>query len=339
MFRAIKRRLFGVLLPQEFTLGFAEPQAEIGVWLHGAGAPIDVTYRYSVACAAPLTFCIGIDKGFSHNTADGLCLRFCRRVEQLILGEIDLKHVAGFSVGESEFEFFQPIRSTNYCLSRTQLAAHYALFAYRQWRKDNTKGVHLSFLESRAMMVEFIRPHPVVLVSVGSRDKGNIFPMNLLGDLGNGYVGLALRTERLAGGLVQGDGRIALSGMPLSEGAVAYQLAHNHSKQSFDWDQLPCAVRMSTAFHIPVPAFALRVREGEIKTVRAVGSHNFFLARIVHDEKWSDGLAFCSVHGFYQSWRLKKCSQEELKTSLAVDAYSKRGRSIALGKGTIEDCK
>ena len=339
MFRAIKSHLFGLLLPQEFTLGFAEPQTEVAVWLHGAATPIDVTYCYSVACAAPLTFCIGIDKGFGRQDGDRLSLKFCRRAEQQILGEIHLKRVAEFSVGESVFAFFQPIRSTNYCLSKTQLAAHYLLFAYRQWRKDNTKGVYLSFLEQRAMMVEFIRPHPVVLVSVGSKEEGNIFPMNLLGDLGNGYVGLALRTERQAGGLVQDKGRIALSGMPLSEGAVAYQLAHNNSKRSFDWDLLPCAIRMSTTFKIPVPAFSLWVREVEIKAVRAVGSHNFFLARTVHDEKWSDSLAFCSIHGFYQSWRLNKCSEEERKTSLAVDAYSKRGRSMALAKSTAEDCK
>jgi len=334
MYRAIKSRIFGLLLPQEFTLGFADPQTEVAVWLHGPDTPIDVTYRYSVACGAPLTFCIGIDKGFSCNNIHRLSLRFCRRAEQQILGEIQLKQVAEFSAGESEFIFFQPTSSTNYCLPKTQLAAHYLLFAYRQWRKDNTNGVYLSFLERRAMMVEFIRPHPVVLVSVGSKEEGNIFPMNLLGDLGDGYVGLALRTERVAGGLVRDKGRVALSGMPLSEGAVAYQLAHNHSKQSFDWDLLPCPIKMSTTFKIPVPAFSLRVREVEIKTVRAIGSHSFFLGRTVHDEKWSDSLAFCSIHGFYQSWRLKKCTEQELKTSLAVDAHSKRGRSMALGKST-----
>src|SRR5215469_686753 len=330
MRNAIKNRIFGRLLPQEFTLGFPEPQTEIAVWLDGAGAPRDVTYCYSVACGAPLTFCIGMGRDVDRDRVEHLSLKYCRRVERQMLGEIKLKYMSSLSHGDSEFFLFYPRSSTNYCLPKTQLAAQYSLFRYRHWRKDNTKGVHLSFLESRAMMVEFIRPHPVMLVSVGSREEGNIFPMNLLGDLGNGYFGLALRTERMAGGLVERHGRIALTSMPLAQGAVAYQLGHNHSRQSFDWGQLPFAMRMSTTFHIPVPAFALRIRELEIKEARAVGSHTFFLARIVHDEKCSEGLAFCSIHGFYQSWRLNKCSEEELKTAMAQDAYSKRGRYVPL---------
>jgi hypothetical protein len=336
MLGTIESRVFGRLLPQEFTLGFTEPQSEVAVWLHGREAPIDVTYRYSVACAAPLIFCIGFDDSVGYKNADHLCLKFCRRVEQQTLGAIKLDRVAALSVGESQFVFFQPSSSRNYCLPGSQLALQYLLFAYRQWRKDNTKGVHLSFLERRAMMVEFIRPHPVVLVSAGSLERGNIFPMNLCGDLGNGYFGLALRSERLAGGLVERSGRIALSSMPLSHAAVAYQLAHNHSRESFDWDQLPYEIRMSTAFHIPVPAFALRVREMEIETVHTVGSHRFFLARTVHDEKWSDDVGFCSIHGFYQSWRLKGSSEQERKDSLAGDAFNKRGRYVPLSEAPVE---
>jgi hypothetical protein len=339
MLKGIKKRLFGLLLPQEFTLGFAEPQTEIAVWLHGPGVQMDVTYSYSVACAAPLTFCIGLEKNTSRRDIDHSSLRFCRRVEQQVLGEIGLRRKIALYAGESEFIFFEPCSSTNHCLPKSQIAAQYVLFAYRQWRKDNTKGVHLSFLERRAMMVEFIRPHPVMLVSVGDREDGNIFPMNLLGDLGSGYFGLALRTERVVGGVVQRRGRIAVSSMPLSQGAVAYQLAHNHSKQFFDWGQLPFAIRMSSTFSIPVPAFALRVREMEIETVLAIGSHTFFLARVVRDEKYSDDLAFCSIHGFYQSWRLDRCSEEELEAALAVDALSKRGRYVSLAKNTIEGCK
>jgi hypothetical protein len=336
MLATIKSRTFGRLLPQEFTVGFPEPQTEIAVWLHGKEAPIDVTYRYSVACAAPLTFCIGFDESVRYRNTDRFCLKFCRRIEQRTLGAIELHRVATLSVGESQFVFFEPCRSTNYCLPRTQLALHYLLFAYRDWRKDNTKGVHLSFLEKRAMMVEFIRPHPVILVSVGSIEEGNIFPMNLFGDLGNGYLGLALRSARLAGGLVERRGRIAISSMPLSQGAVAYQLAHNHSKESFSWAQLPYEIRMSAAFNIPVPAFALRVREMEIQSVRTLGSHRFFLARTVREEKWSEGLAFCSIHGFYESWRLKGCSEQERRDSLAGDAFSKRGRYVPLSEAPRE---
>lgn len=332
MLKAVKDRLFGRLLPQEFTLGFDDPQTEIVVWLHGKGPPIDVTYRYSVACAAPLTFCIGLGQHASPQGIAYSSLKFCRRVEQRLLGEVALKHAASLSLANSEFIFCEPGRSTNYCLPNHQLAALYFLFAYQRWRKDNTKGVHLSFLERRAMMVEFIRPHLAMLVSVGSRDEGNIFPMNLLGDLGNGYFGLALRTERVAGGLVERYGRLAISSIPLSRGAVAYQLAHNHSKPTFDWSHFPFGLKDSSLFKIPVPAFALRVREMELETVRTIGSHAFFLGRIVSDERYFDGAAFSSIHGFYQSWRLKQAGAEEAEAVLAVDALSKQGRYVPLGR-------
>jgi flavin reductase (DIM6/NTAB) family NADH-FMN oxidoreductase RutF len=246
-----------------------------------------------------------------------------------VLGEIGVKPQMIVAEAGSEFILFEPLSSKNYCLPRARLCTHYLLHAYRQWRKDNTKGIKMSFLERRAGMVIFICPHPIMLVSVGSKDDGNIFPMNILGDLGNGYMGFALRGERLAGGLVERAGRIALSSLPVSQGALAYQLANNHTKKSINWSQLPFATKMSAEFGIPVPEFAPRVIEVEIKSVLAIGSHRFFIARKVREDRFFDGLEFCSIHGFYQSWRLGKLKggSEEVQISLAGDAFNKRGRN------------
>jgi flavin reductase (DIM6/NTAB) family NADH-FMN oxidoreductase RutF len=328
----IKRIAFGnTLFPQEFTLGLSEPQAEITVWLHGAGEPRDVTHRHSMVCASPLTICIGFDEGQVTNEKDltNLSLKFCERDDRKrVLGEIGLKPQIITAEAGSKFVLFEPRSSRNFCLPKARLCAHYLLHVYRQWRSDNTKGIKMTFLERRAGMVIFICPRPIMLVSVGSRENGNIFPMNILGNLGNGYLGFALRGERLAAGLVERAGHIALSSLPLSQGALAYQLANNHTKKSIDWSQLPFATKMSATFNIPVPEFAQRVREVEIKSVRAIGSHQFFIARIIREDKFFDGSEFCSIHGFYQSWRLRKLKEgdEELKISLAADAFNKRGR-------------
>ena len=40
----------------------------------------------------------------------------------------------------------------------------------------------------------------------------------------------------------------------------------------------------SRALNIPVPEFALRVRELKVHTVRPLGSHTFFVARLVGEE-------------------------------------------------------
>jgi hypothetical protein len=329
---AIKEIAFGeTFVPQEFTLGLPDPQTEITVWLHGAGEPIDVTHRHSMVCAAPLTICVGFGAGELPNEDDlsRMRLKLCRRDgEKQILGEVRLKPKSTISKDKANFILFEPRNSKNFCLSRARLCIHYLLHAYRQRRRDNTNGIRMTFLERRATMVMFIRPHPVVLVSVGGKDDGNIFPMNLFGDLGGGYFGFALRTERVAGGLVENAGRIALSSIPLSQGSIAYQLAHNHTKRSIDWSQLPFSTKFSSAFDIPVPDFALRIRELEIEEVYAIGSHRFFLARTNRDEVLSEAPAFSAIHGFYQSWRLRQIQEreKELRASLAVDALNKRGR-------------
>jgi len=328
----IKKIAFGeTFVPQEFTLGLPDPQTEISVWLHGAGAPMDVTQRHSMVCAAPLTICVGFDSEHLPDENDLLRMKLSlnrRDGEKQMLGVVGLKPKVVISRDKTSFVLFEPRSSKNFCLSKARLWTHYLLHAYRQQRRDNTNGIRMTFLERRATMVMFIRPHPIVLVSVGSKDNGNIFPMNLFGDLGEGYFGFALRTERVAGELVEGAGHIAISTMPLSRGSIAYQLANNHTKRSIDWSQLPFPVKPSPELSIPVPDFAVRVRELDIEEVTRIGSHRFFLAKMVRDEVLSEALAFSSIHGFYQSWRLGQIQErrKELEISLAVDALSKRGR-------------
>ncbi|HZB89095.1 MAG TPA: hypothetical protein VE291_10585 [Terracidiphilus sp.] len=321
-------------LPQEFTLGMPEPQTEISVWLRGKGVNRDVTNHVSTACAEPLRICIGFDEGAGSSAAErsDLTLVFAERDGlKRVLGTIGLKYTQTLSSAQSEFLFFAPRSSNNLCLPKPLIGLHYLLHAYRHWRRNDSQGIRMTSLEQRAAIVTFIRPHPIVLVSVGDRKDGNIFPMNLCGDLGNGYFGFALRTARVAGTLVERAGRAVISSLPEKEGYLAYRMARNHTMESIDWDELPFATKMSKAFHMPVPEFAQRVKELEMVTSIAVGSHRFFIARIVADEKLADGLGFCSIHGFYQAWRLKQSESRDrdLKRSRARDAFHKRERHVA----------
>jgi flavin reductase (DIM6/NTAB) family NADH-FMN oxidoreductase RutF len=344
----IKKRILGkTLLPQEFTLGLPEPQTEITVSLRSPSGSRDVTTRLSTACAEPLTICIGFDEGTCPSGKDlsDLTLVFSERNgRQRVLGEIGLDFKQTLAGTRSEFMLFEPLSSRNFCLSKAHLGLHYLLHAYRQWKRDNTQGIQMSFLERRASMVTFIRPHPIFLVSVGNYEDGNLFPMNLCGYLGNGHFGFALRTERVAGTLVRKAGRVALSSVPEMQGSTAYRLADQHKKESIDWSRLPFATRSSKVLGIPVPEFAQRVKELEISNSIAVGSHRFFIAQILEEEVLSDELGFCSIHGFYQFWRLKELKQfeTELARSLAGDAFHKRERHPRIvpennrtSKGTI----
>lgn len=332
MAKALKKIALGdTLLPQEFTLGLPDPQTEIISSLHGPGIDRDVTNHLSTACAAPMTLCIGFDAGTSpsQHLRSALKLRFSRRDNpNSLLGEIGLRPTHAISAGPAEFLFFEPRNSSNHCLPPARMGLHYLLHAWRQWRRDNTQGMKMTFLERRASMVTFIRPHPILLTSVGSKENGNIFPMNLCGDLGNGYFGFALRTERVAGTLVQEAGHVAISSVPEEEGYLAYRMAGHHTKQTIDWEQLPFATKPSKKFHIPVPEFAQRVRELEVETSVAIGTHRFFIARIVEDQRFCEGPGFCSIHGFYQYWRLHDLADRNaiLASSRTRDAFHKRER-------------
>jgi flavin reductase (DIM6/NTAB) family NADH-FMN oxidoreductase RutF len=326
--RAIKRLVFGdTLLPQEFTIGLAEPQEEIAVWLHGMGAPLDVTHRHSSACSEPFAICVAFDEGQKPDAQDlrHLSLKFCEREgRKRVLGEIRLRKTTAISMDSSELLLFEARSSANYCLPKRYLWAHYLLHAYSNWRRADVPELKMSFRERRAAMVTFIRPHPVSLVSLGDSGCGNIFPMNIMGGLGNDRFGFALRKSRLVSRLVERSGRIAVSCVPLPQAPFAYQLATNHLKDFIDWEQLPFATRLSSLFKIPVPVFALRVREMEIEKIQRIGSHTFFVARIVHNESFGDGLGLCVIHGFYQAHRLKGRSAE-LKASVVQDSVNKQG--------------
>jgi flavin reductase (DIM6/NTAB) family NADH-FMN oxidoreductase RutF len=330
--KTVNGLIFGdTLLPQEFTIGLTDPQTEICVWLHGMGAPRDITSRHSTACSSPFVLAIAFDEGEAPGETDlnDLRITFCERNGKRVLGEIGLKFAAVISpvsLSKSRLLFFQPRSSANYCLPPFRLGAHYLRQEYRLWRSVNTSDVTMSFLERRAAIVTFIRPHPISLVSVEDAHGRNIFTMNIMGDLGHGFFGFALKDSRTAGHIVQRVRRLALSTVPLPQARFVFQLAANHFKDSIDWSALGFATKESRTFHVPVPAFASRVREMEVQDIRRVGSHDFFVARIVCDEKFSETEIVCAIHGFYQAWRMKG-RRDELKTSIIQHHLNKRGLS------------
>jgi flavin reductase (DIM6/NTAB) family NADH-FMN oxidoreductase RutF len=328
--KVIKNIVFGdALIPQAFTIGLAEPQTEIAVWLHGMGEPIDVTFRHSMACADPFTVCISFDKGWKAEKIERnrLWLEFCERGGQRrVLGSITLSTQEAKPVPTAgpDLALFEARNSANYCLPRARILAYYLLHRYLLWRKVDVAGIKMSFLERRAVMVMFIRPHPVVLVSLTTEAGGNIFPMNIMGELAGGYFAFALKNSRLAARLVERAGVVALSDVPVSQTPLAYRLGINHGRQSINWEDLPFAIKPSARLGIPVPVFSHRVRELEIETSRDMGSHTFFVARLLHEERSAETAGLCIVHGFYQAWRLRG-RREELKASLADDLFNKRG--------------
>lgn len=329
--KTVTQLVFGnSLLPQEFTIGLSDPQTEVSVWLHGMGAPRDITQRHSTASSSPFVIAVAFEKGDEPSAKDlkRLFATFCERSgRKRILGKIGLRlaeTISPVSLPECRLQFFEPRSSANYCLPAFRLGAHYLRQAYQLRSIANTADITMSFLERRAAIVTFIRPHPISLVSVADAYGGNIFTMNIMGDLGHGFFGFALRDTRTAAHLVERVGCLALSTIPLPQSRFVFELAANHLKQSIDWSTLQFATKKSRTFNFPVPVFAARVREMELRDIRRLGSHNFFVARIVHDETFSQTEIVCAIHGFYQFWRMKG-RKEDLAASVLQHRLNKRG--------------
>lgn len=291
--------------PQQCVVGLTEPQSEIAVWLSGLGASRDVTSSHLMACGAPFVIGIGFE-GKESTLAMGesrLSLRFQERGgDQLLLGEIGLQYKSTLAVGTQQLCLFQITNYRNFCLSKPRLWARYLQYARMQ------KGTHhcdvpITTREVHAMIVFYICPRPVVLVSVEEGDKRNMFPMNLMGSIGNNYFAFALNSSRAVAPLVKSAGRVALSSVPLEHASMVRRLGENHKKASIDWNQLKLATSPSPTIGVQVPQFALRVREMQLETSRQIGSHTLFVAKTILDHHVAEGLQFFVVHGIYQAWR------------------------------------
>ncbi len=231
-------------------------------------------------------------------------MRFCERGGHgQLLGEIGLQLSTILPTEGPQLCLFKAMSCTNFCLPQSRLWAHYLYHAADRRKKRTAETVKVSPLDDRCNAVTFICPRPVVLVSLLDGDRGNIFPMNLMGSVGRDYLVFALNCKNQAAPLVEQIGQLAISSIPFNLGPATRELGKNHRLQSIDWEKLPFRTQKSKVLRIPVPEFALRVRELRVQYTRPLGSHTFFVTRIVGEEVHADGPEFHMIHGLYDARR------------------------------------
>jgi flavin reductase (DIM6/NTAB) family NADH-FMN oxidoreductase RutF len=303
----VKRLVLGEALVQESAVAIREPQDEIAVWLYGAGPARDITHLHSIACASPFTVCIPFSSmEVIHRECGGsnvsIELRERAGTERL-LGKISLKFSSAVQSGGACLALFHARSCESYCLPKVRFWAHYLQQAYWRWRDKKVPTVRMSLTDGHAMMIMFICPRPVVLVTTLEGRGGNMFPMRLMGDLGEGYFSFSLNNERQASHCVMRAGRVAVSSIPFEEAGTVRKLEEHPMKASVEWSELPLRVKGCRCFGGPVPGFALKVRLVKVETVKELGSHTFFVGKITHEETYGEGAHFYVVHGMYQRLR------------------------------------
>lgn len=313
----LKRLLLGpVSLPQKVDLGLPDPQSEVKVWLDGLGTRIDVTHRHLMSCGAPLTICIALDGDQVDREAlrRGLALWFHEHGgRQQLLGEIGLRFVSSFQAGTRHLYLFHVTRYRNHCLPFLRMWAHYLQYARAQ-RRNRDNDVPITTRETRAMIVFYLCPRPVALVTVEDSQARNMFPMNLMGPVGDGCFAFALNSHRAAAPLVERARRVVLSSVPVNQSALISRLGANHRTFSIEWDRLPFATVRPKTIDVPVAEFALKVREMHVEAVHPLGSHTLFVAKTIAEENLAEGPQLFNAHGMYQAWRSR---QERISESPA----------------------
>lgn len=303
----LRKLLLGATdLPAACDISLEHPQQEIKVWLHGKNVPCDVTFRHSIVCTSPFIFCIGFDPEDRSQFVEGsiATLRFEENSgRRNLLGEIEMKLKTILPVEEHTMALFEAVQARNLCISNLRLAGHDLFNRYAALKSRGKSEVKVSQLGSACNAIGFICPRPVVLVSVQDQDSGSIFPMNLFGHLGGDYFAFALTSTRKAAPLVERIRRLALSTVPLDQASTLRKLAANHYNESIDWAQLPFPLQSSKKLGLPIPEFAIRVYELQVCDAQPLGSHTFFLAKILHLETNTIQPEFNMIHGHYASYR------------------------------------
>jgi flavin reductase (DIM6/NTAB) family NADH-FMN oxidoreductase RutF len=306
---ALREFVFGPPIPQFCTVGLKYPQSEVRVWLRGLGSPLDVTDTNVIVAARPFTVGIGLERIPDAATIERahLFMNFSDHSgDNRWLGEIRLSYAETIRIGDRALCLFRGSRSTNRCLPRSVVWRRYLDFARRQRRiaKGPTPPeTRMIIRELFALSTFYICPRPVVLVSVVDGNAGNIFPMDLIGPIGGQHFTLALHATSTAVSLMERSRRVALSGVPVEQISIAYALGQNHKRTDFCWNQISFDLTTSPAFGLPIPEFALSVKEMEIEEVRAMGSHKLFICRTEVNHLRSHGLQLSFVQGFYHARR------------------------------------
>jgi flavin reductase (DIM6/NTAB) family NADH-FMN oxidoreductase RutF len=294
-------------LPQWSPVGLKPPQQAVRIRMSSARGECDITFGIVVAALQPLTLAMALTEQTRSVLADGSGphLQFVDLESGRTVGLLHLIHVRDWDTSGFTLGVFEVKDGTQQCLR----------WPYRSWNRwmqnramlKNTKSDNF-FMPPEAvqqLMIFYICPRPVVLVSVDDGSHSNLFPMDLIGPLSADRFTLALRSTSQSVPTMKSARRVVLADIPASARSTAYKLGVHHKNVAVDWDQLPFSILRSPLFGLPYPQIALRVREVEILDFDTIGSHTFFVTRIASELVVAEAPQFFHTSGIYQHYRTR----------------------------------
>lgn len=303
--QALKRRIRA--LPQWSPVALRQPQDVVGVWMRGARGEIDVTRASVVAALSPLTLGVGLDDAARAALGDYSTpvLRFTDIESGRAVGALELLRVRDCLTRAAGISLFEVRAGAQHCVQ----------WPYRPWNRylqnrairhhRRPEGFWMPPEAVQQLMIFYIFPRQVVLVSVEDGEHRNLFPMDLIGPVAPDRFTLALRSTSRSISAMKSARRVALSDVAAADCALAYRLGAHHREPLADWQSLPCATGRSQAFSLPYPQSALRVRELEILDFETIGSHTLFVTRIAAVQPLAEADRLHHTSGLYQHFRMR----------------------------------
>ena len=279
-------------------IGLDSTQSLIDVCLDAAGREQDVTDRQVVLSLAPLVIAVAHSPA---HAAPRARLQFRDRERGIELGTLELRPAGQIASAEFSLDCYAVEQSSHHCLPAP-------LRAWQRWLqqrrpREQRGGFSMDALDVQHLLVFYICPRPVVLVSVDDGENQNLFPMDLVGPMGEEHFTLALRNTSPSVETMCKGGRVVLADVPLADRALAYSLGAHHRQKQIDWGTLPCDTVRSARHGFRVPAQSPGVRELDIVAVQPRGSHTIFLCRVAAEESHASVPRLFHTSGIHRAWR------------------------------------
>lgn len=288
-------------LPQWSTIAVAPSQQAVAATLRWNGGTADVTADHAVASLKPLMIVTSIDAG------PRAVIEYRDRSTGRILGTLQLAKTTQLAIEQTALTLYRVEAGEHRCLG----------WPHRPWNtwlqnrlmRKNPSAQHALMAPQavQQLMIAYLCPRPVVLVSVQAAGHQNIFPMDLIGPLErSGFYSLALRSTNVSAPFMRETRRVALSSVPATMKANVYALSAHHKRPLDDWNNVPFPVRSSPVFDIPSVAEALCVHELSIVHSQEFGSHTLFVGRIASAEERTEGMQLHHTPAYYQAYRRRQ---------------------------------
>ncbi|WP_284319334.1 flavin reductase [Dyella acidisoli] len=262
---------------------------------------MDVTTDHTVASLNPLMIAISFD------ASEQVMLEYNDNATGKLLGLLRLSRTALIAIQDASVAIYHVEAGEHHCLAWPRRSWNTWLQNRSMLKNRASNHLNMAPLAAQQLMVAYLCPRPVVLVSVDAPGQQNIFPMDLIGPLKrSGLFSFALRSTNVSEPVMREVRRVVLSNVPAAMKGIVYKLSVHHKEPLQDWNALPFPIRPSKEFGIPAVVEALRIQELNIVHSQVIGLHTFFLGHVVSDEHWAEGAQLHHTAGFHQIYRQRQ---------------------------------